>query len=491
MPSHPPTRAPFGSACVYAGTDSPAVQLHLMEQRWSRILLNRLNLRVRLSLMISALMLLSTVAGGLFVIHQARVNIREEVRSTMALTGHYLDAELDNLRDSRGITYDPSRPLFQLNRLRRIRHLEITYYDQDGRLMEISATAPLKSRAPSWFEWLVRVSSPPMPDERRKVDLNGLPLGTLVMHPDPAFEIEKMWQLSRGLLELLGVFFLLINLVVWWAVSRALRPIERVLGALGEVEQGNLSARLPRFTLPEMLRLSTGFNHMVGALERSTAENRQLTRRLIELQEQERRYIARELHDEIGQCVTAIHADAATIRDIGGAQQPVVSESAAAIVEVAERIKMLVRGMLQRLRPATLDRLGLEPALRELVGGYRGRHPQIHCGFTVTGDLGTLDDEFGIALYRVVQECLTNIERHAHAARVEISLERLPGPDRIHLRIRDDGRGFQIGSSPGGIGLHGMRERIQALDGRFMLTSSPDAGTEVNVDLPIAGGAGT
>lgn len=457
-----------------------------MARRWSRALLAHLNLRIRLSLMISLLMLLSTLAGGLFVIHQARVNIRDEVRSTMALTGHYLDAELDNLRDSRGIFYDPDKPLFQLNRLRRVRHLEISYFDQDGRLKEVSATAPLKSRAPALFEWLVRVSSPPMPDERRKVDLNGLPLGTLVMHPDPAFEMEKMWQLSRGLLELLVVFFVLINLLVWWAVSRALRPIDRVLGALGEVEQGNLSARLPRFTLPEMLRLSTGFNHMAGTLERSTAENRRLTRRLIELQEQERRYLARELHDEIGQCVTAIHADAATIRDIGGVEQPLVRESATAIVEVAERIKMLVRGMLQRLRPATLDRLGLEPALRELSGGFRSRHPQVSCSLTVLGEFDKLDDESGITLYRVVQECLTNIERHANASRVEIALERLEDQAVIRLDIRDDGRGFDADVSPGGFGLHGMRERIRALDGRFVVGSRPGDGTEVHVELPIA-----
>lgn len=446
--------------------------------RW---LSRHLNLRLRLSLMISALLALAAAAGGVFIIQQARENIRAEVRSTIDLTGHYLDAELDNMRSSRGIYYDPDAPLFHLNRLRRVRHLEISYYDADGRLMEVSATAPLDAQVPHWFKWLVSAFSPPMADVRRSVDLNGLSLGTLVMHPDPAFEIEKMWQLTHGLLELLLVFFLVVNIMVWWAVSRALRPIGGVLTALGEIERGNLQARLPRFTLPEMLRLSAAFNVMAQALERSTRDNRRLTRRLIELQEQERRYLARELHDEIGQCITAIHADAAAIRDAGAAQRP-VREGAEAIMQVAGNIKQLVRGMLQRLRPATLDRLGLQPALRELVADFRERHPDVRCTLTVNADDRTLDDEHAITLYRAVQEGLTNVARYAQAAQVAIDLK-VPAVGDVELRLRDDGRGFDP-AAVSGFGLSGMRERVQVLGGQYRLDSAPGQGTRIYIRLP-------
>lgn len=403
----------------------------------------------------------------------------------MTLIGHFLDSELDNLRDRRGMFFDPNQPPFHLNRLHRIRHLQISYYDQAGRLMEISAIAPLRSRAPAWFVWLVRAASTPMSDARRKIDLDGMSLGTLVMHPDPAFEIEKMWQLSQGLLELLLVLLILINVLVWWTVSWALRPMGRLLDALNEVEQGNLSMRLPEFTLPEMLRLSAGFNHMTGSLERSMIENRSLTRRLIEMQEQERRYLARELHDEIGQCITAIHADAVTIRDHQeSSQQPVVHESAEAIVEVASRIKNMVRSMLQRLRPATLDRLGLEPALRELVAGFRNRHPQVTCKMYVDHQLPVVDEEVSITVYRVVQECLTNIARHAHATEVHIGLHHVADTDFVELGVRDDGCGFDYRSVPRGFGLHGMRERVRALDGFYKLESQSGQGTSVHVRLP-------
>lgn len=434
--------------------------------------------------MISALLLLAAAIGGIFIIDQALDNIRTEVRSTMTLTGHFLDSELDNLRDRRGMFFDPEQPPFHLNRLHRIRHLQIRYFDRAGRLMEISAIAPLRSQAPAWFVWLVRAASTPMADVRRKIDLNGLPLGTLVMHPDPAFEIEKMWQLTRGLLELLLVFFVLINLLVWWAVSRALRPMGRLLEALNEVEQGNLSARLPEFTLPEMLQLSAGFNHMTGTLERSTNENRRLTRRMIDLQEQERRHLARELHDEIGQCITAIHADAVTIRDHQGLRQPVMRESAEAIVEAAARIKNMVRSMLQRLRPATLDRLGLEPALREMVAGFRNRHPQLACNMHIDDPLPGISEEVSITVYRVVQECLTNIARHAHATNVQMGLRHVADTDSIELDVRDDGCGFDVVSVPRGFGLHGMRERVRALNGFYKLESQPGRGTSVQVRLP-------
>ncbi len=479
MPCHRQLRAPCGWVYACIGTDAP---VHLIPS--NNPFMPNLNLRLRLSLMISALLLLAAAMGGVFIIDQARDNIRTEVRSTMALTGHFLDAELDNLRDRRGLSFDPDQPPFHLNRLRQIRHLEISYYDQAGRLMEVSATAPLQSRAPAWFVWLVGVASKAMPDAHRKIDLNGMALGTLVMHPDPAFEIEKMWQLSRGLLGLLLVFFVLINLLVWWAVSRALRPMGRLLEALNEVEQGNLSARLPEFTLPEILRLSAGFNHMTARLERSMLENRRLTRRMIELQEQERRHLARELHDEIGQCITAIHADAVTIRDQEDSQRPVVRESAEAIVEVAGRIKTMVRSMLQRLRPATLDRLGLKPALRELVGGFRHRYPQTNCELQVDEQLPDPGEELSITLYRVVQECLTNIARHAHAASVKIELRYLADADSIELKVSDDGCGFNAHSQPRGFGLQGMRERVLALGGFYKLDSQLGQGTRVQVRLP-------
>ncbi len=448
------------------------------------------NLKLRLSLLITVLIAMMTIAGGDYVVQKARQDIRMEVRSTMSLTGHFLDAQLAVLHDHwRGQGY--AIPLFQLRELRDVRHLEVNFYDSHGRLIDSNEEGGERQpEAPAWFVWMVRAYSPPMEPNRRSVTFEGAPLGELVIQPDPTYEIDEIWATSRGLLLLLSLFFVLVNGLVWWAVSHAMRPVEYILGALGEIEHGNLGARLPAFGLPEMSRISVGFNHMAETLERSVADNRSLTRRLMQMQEEERKNLARELHDEIGQCVTAIHADAVAIRNRGGAP---VRESAEAIVEAIGRIKDMVRSILQRLRPGVLEGLGLGAALRELTGGFRQRNPQLSCTLRMSDDTAELQGESGITLYRVVQECLTNISRHAGAAKVEIVVSRLQaGPggaaDRLELSVHDDGRGFDEKIGGGGFGLLGIRERVRALGGSCSIDGS--RGTRVLVRLPYPAPAG-
>ena len=232
-----------------------------------------------------------------------------------------------------------------------------------------------------------------------------------------------------------------------------------------------------------MSRISVGFNHMAQTLEHSVAENQRLTRRLLQMQEDERRSLARELHDEIGQCLSAIHADAAAIRNRGGAS---VRESAEAIVTVTAQIKDMVRGMLQRLRPAALEGLGLQAALRELVAAFQQRNPQMVSTLQVAEGLDSLQPEISTAAYRVVQECLTNITRHAQARRVdiEVSLSEVT-TGALLVAVVDDGRGFDVAAPLRGFGLMGMRERVKVLDGVCRIDSSPDRGTQVSIRIPL------
>jgi two-component system sensor histidine kinase UhpB len=295
-----------------------------------------------------------------------------------------------------------------------------------------------------------------------------------------------MWATSRGLLKLLTTFFLLVNALVWWAASRAMRPVERILLALGELRRGNLAARLPQFDLPELSRISIGFNHMAATLEESVTENQRLTRRLLETQETERTSLARELHDEIGQCVSAIHADAAAIRNRGG---ETVRESAEAIVEVTGHIKQIVRSMLQRLRPPVLEGLGLAPALRELVGAFQQRNPEVVCSLKTAGDLTLIDGDVAIAVYRVIQECLTNIRVHANAQRAAVDVHGDPAggvPRVLRLTVIDDGIGFFLDSANRGFGLTGIRERVKVLGGTLEIGTEPGRGTRIAATIPLS-----
>jgi two-component system sensor histidine kinase UhpB len=444
-------------------------------------------LKLRLSLLITALIALLTLAGGAYVVREARDDIRDEVLSTLNLTGHFLDAQLAVMRDRWSETGFVA-PLFQLRELGDVRHLSVRFYDSQGRLLDSNEGGRDRaSVAPRWFVRLVRAASTPIPPATRSVSYNGTVLGELIIAADPTYEMDEIWITSRGLLELLLLFFVLVNVLVWWAVAHALKPIERILAALGAVQRGHLGARLPRFGLPELSRISVGFNHMAETLEQSVAENQRLTRRLLQMQEDERRSLARELHDEIGQCLSAIHADAAAIRNRGGVS---VRESAEAIVTVTAQIKDMVRGMLQRLRPAELEGLGLEAALRELVSAFQQRNPQLSVTLKVQDGLGALQPEVSTAGYRVVQECLTNVARHARARHVDIEVglgaDPVANPGALLLiAVTDDGRGFDLDAAHPGFGLMGMRERVKVLDGTCRIQSARGQGTRIEVGIPL------
>ncbi|HTY50042.1 MAG TPA: ATP-binding protein [Steroidobacteraceae bacterium] len=438
-------------------------------------------LKLRLNLMITALLALITLAGAMYIVRKARDDTRAEVQSTLALAGSLLDARVAALRDH---PPPPGAGLLQLRELSGIRHLRVDFYDTRGRLAE-SNHLGRRAGAPRWFVLLVGGSAPLAPPQTRTVWAGGTQAGRLVIAPDPTDETEEMWSTARGLLGLLVLFFVLVNVVVWWAVSRAMRPVESILEALDEVRRGHLGVRLPRFSTPEMSRISNGFNHMAGTLEHSVSENRRLTRSLVQAHESERTHIARELHDEIGQYVSAIHADAAAIRNRGG--EP-VRESAEAIAEATSQMKEIVRSMLQRLRPPALD-LGCAPALQELVAAFRQRHAGIACSLRTGEGVAGLDGEAGVAVYRVVQECLTNIARHARARQASIEVTRSAGtPGRVQVQVSDDGIGFEQPAS--GLGLAGIRERIRLLGGSCEIESRPGDGTRIRVEIPLEARSG-
>jgi glucose-6-phosphate-specific signal transduction histidine kinase len=219
-------------------------------------------------------------------------------------------------------------------------------------------------------------------------------------------------------------------------------------------------------------------------LSDALAQNRLLSQKYLMLQEEERRNLAREMHDELGQCLNAIKLDAVSVRDMAQGRHPDVEAAANSIIEVSGHVYDAVRGIMQRLRPAALDALGLHDAVDHLVGQWRRRHPSVDCRFEVSGDLGALGEVINITVYRLVQECLTNIAKHAQAAAVTVSLERV-GAEEIRVSVCDDGRGMDQNAKRTGLGLVGLRERVEALNGHLWLRSAPGQGLEVAASLPV------
>jgi len=224
-------------------------------------------------------------------------------------------------------------------------------------------------------------------------------------------------------------------------------------------------------------------------------ENRLLVGNSLVVQENERRQLARELHDELGQCIAAIQADAKIISKLATRYDCRLVTSAEAIKAVSARIYEFVHATMLQLRPSLLDNLGLGDAIREEVDAWRSRYPETACTLSINTELDSLGEQTNITIYRIVQECLTNIMKHANARSVAIEIDCidtiLPGDtdsmpaSALRLSIRDDGAGMDPEARCRGLGLIGMRERASALDGMLNVQSTPGRGTIVVVILPL------
>lgn len=263
---------------------------------------------------------------------------------------------------------------------------------------------------------------------------------------------------------------------------------DRILYALNELEEGNLNTRLPNFKVAELAKIGLKFNRMIETLQTSINKNHQLTQELMTLQEQERKSLARDLHDEFGQCLTAIHTDASVILKTSEKKYPELRQSALAITQLSKHLIELVSGLLEKLRPGILDALGLEAAIQDTVETWQSRHPNIKMSLSLAGLNEPLPEKHNIALYRLLQECLTNITRHARAKNVMIKIDpmRHSGSAGLQIKIKDDGIGFNTKKTDG-FGLPGMRERVEGLGGTLKIQSSTtgSTGTEITAWIPI------
>jgi glucose-6-phosphate-specific signal transduction histidine kinase len=224
-------------------------------------------------------------------------------------------------------------------------------------------------------------------------------------------------------------------------------------------------------------------------LERALAENQRLAQQYVDTQENERKALARDLHDELGQYLNAIKLDAVSIRK-SMAVPPGVRDVSRAMIANIDRVYDVVTGLIRQLRPVGFDDLGFAAAVEHCVDDWRSRLPQTAIELSVSGDFAVLDESRGLVLYRLVQEALTNIARHARATRVEIRIDagRSTNVARcIEILIADNGIGADLRAPRLGLGLIGMRERVSALGGSISLASERGAGFQVKAAVPMAG----
>jgi signal transduction histidine kinase len=307
---------------------------------------------------------------------------------------------------------------------------------------------------------------------------------------DDAIQKSRNRGITIALIEI--ILTIIVTIFIGLGLTRRLALLS---SAAAQVEAGNYSVSIPTEKNDEISKAATAFNRMVTEVDNQTQqlkkaearsskllkENRQLIHTSLEVQEQERKHLARELHDEMGQCLTAIQADAELIRD-NSCDNTRIQTSAEAILNVSSRVYDVVHSMMHRLRPSILDNLGLVEAIKEEMDTFKKRNQNIQCECKCTAGLNNLDERTSINLYRIMQECLTNISKHADATKVCIELSSTD--ETITLKVSDNGTGFDVDIPAHGLGLIGMRERVSSLGGELLLQTKPGKGLSISISVP-------
>lgn len=214
-------------------------------------------------------------------------------------------------------------------------------------------------------------------------------------------------------------------------------------------------------------------------------ENRVLTGYALQMQEEERRHLAREIHDDLGQYLTAIRLDASSM--LKSTSDAAAAAHTERIISHAEHIQLSIKRIISKLRPAALDAHGLIEAVHCLVHDWHNQSPEINCSTELDATCSQLEEPVSIIVYRIVQEALTNITRHARASNVHIAIHRIHTNDLVSLlvEIQDDGIGFKPRKSQNSFGLSGMRERVESVKGTFRLVSGQNAGVLISAKIPL------
>lgn len=349
--------------------------------------------------------------------------------------------------------------------------------------------------APGWFIEVYRWLFDGAAVITREVSYHGKNEGVLRASFNPVATAGEAWATISPLIGFSATLIGSLCLVAYFLIVRALRPTKQIQSGLSRLMKGDLSCRLPAFRLKEFNRISQGFNSLSCELEKANAERSELARRLVDAQERERQHIARELHDEIAQKLTALSALAACVKTSAQSGSHALVAEAIDLEKMSSDLMITLRKTLTYLRPQDIDDLGLVASLEGLVAEHnKSADGSTRYSLTIRGNIDHLRPETSAHVYRIIQEALNNASKHARARNVAVVLNRTDqaGDERIGLSVVDDGckRAKVEKRRPHhGAGLIGMRERVLALSGSFTAGPLPEGGFGLRVEFPSPQGA--
>lgn len=447
-------------------------------------------LRLKINLIVGVLTLTFVATMLALELRSMRESVREEVVAANRVASQLLDRTV-----WRYAAQGTPALLGFLQGLGRVRSNDISLFGADGQLLYSSPPSPYKAGrdAPEWFSALV---SPPLAEKSI-----AFPDGKMVVRANASRAALDAWDDIVGLLLTAAALLLVVNGLVFWLVGRTVRPFAQIVTALNRLEGGQFDTALPRLPGREAAAIGAAFNRMVAELQRhleterravraelQLSDSRELTRWIDQHIEQERRLIARELHDELGQSVTAMRSMALVIAQRLQGVDAESEKAARLIADESSRLYDAMHGIIPRLTPLVLDNFGLADALNDLAERTRRSHAGVQVTVSVALADARLAADPALALFRAAQEGITNALRHGRARTLSLTLQ--GRRDEVTLTLVDDGDGLPPGWQPGAQGLdhHGLRwlaERFHALGGSLEITSARPQGVQLRAWIPM------
>jgi two-component system, NarL family, sensor histidine kinase UhpB len=331
---------------------------------------------------------------------------------------------------------------------------------------------------PGWFVSLLRI---PNLSTAHPIIVGEKHVGDILFVPDLTPDLNEKWLGFLAIVLSGSALLVLAAVSAYLTTTLALRPLEQLGAGLARMQQGDYDSTIPLLGPPEIRKSCEEANQLARKLKRLAQDNRSMLRKLVSLQDDEREEIAKELHDELGPLLFAIRANAIALS--GSFTDPDPEAPSNQLLEAAGAVQQASRRILEGLSPLYLEELGLEKSIETLLQNAHAALPSVATSAEVDPRLDSLDHLMSQTIYRVIQEAITNVIKHAQAT--TLSVVAAMRDSAVTIEVSDDGIGFSD-NVPLGRGLTGMSDRSRALDGKLDLLRE-DGRTVVRCWLPLAG----
>jgi two-component system sensor histidine kinase UhpB len=429
----------------------------------------KLSLRARLSLPMVAMVLAALALGGVALQivspDQFEYENAQASRSTRAVAAA--------LNEALAIATNPQASLEAFAKgLGRSESIEFRPPGPDKPRVRVE-----ESLAPRWFIALLRI---PEIGAANPITIEGKHVGDIVFAPDLSADVFEKWIGFLAIIFSGSALMLMAALSAYFTTGSAIRPLAQLQRGLTQLRAGDYDSVIPLAGPPEIRNSCEAANQLAATLQRLSRDNRNLLRKLVSVQDDERRELAQELHDELGPLLFAIRANATALSEADPAHVEAHSP-AQRLLMAAESLQQANRRILEGLSPLYVQDLELGESIATLLQNIRSQSPQFRLTAKVDPELNGIEGVLSQTIYRVIQEGMTNVLRHANAKTADVRAAIDDG--EVAIEISDDGVGFAPDNAFGR-GLTGMRERVRALDGSFALVREQGR-TVVRCRLPL------